>query len=75
MENRLTAMEAELAEIKGMKDLTDKKPEKTTSWLQPTVVTEQPRDAVVDNFVLSLIERVDWSKCHRSCSLNLKKVT
>ena len=59
MENRLTAMEAELAEIKGMKDLTDKKPEKTTSWLQPTVVTEQPRDAVVDNFVLSLIERVD----------------
>ena len=31
MENRLTAMEAELAEIKGMKDLTDKKPEKTTS--------------------------------------------
>ena len=52
-------MEAELAEIKGMKDLADKKPEKTTSWLQPTVVTEQPRDAVVDNFVLSLIERVD----------------
>ena len=59
MENRLTAMEAELNEMKGMKVIADTKKEKSTSWLKTTVVAEQPRDAVVDDFVSSLIEQVD----------------
>ena len=55
MENRLTAMEAEL---KDLKELTDK-PETSSSWLN--VVSRQPKesDPTVDDFISSLIDRVD----------------
>ena len=57
MENRLTAMEAELKDLKELAD----KPETSSSWLELTVVSEQPKelDATVDDFISSLIERVD----------------
>ena len=54
MENRLTALEAELKDLK-------EKAENGTSWLEPTVVMEPTTDVTVDDFVSSLIERVDSS--------------
>ena len=53
MENRLTALEAEL------KDLKEEKSDKATSWLQANVVMEPATDVTVDDFISSLIDRVD----------------
>ena len=49
------------AELKDLKELADKPEETSSSWLELTVVSEQPKelDATVDDFISSLIERVD----------------